>query len=291
MKFLRKYLLPVLFLILCCVTYGITASSTGIPFHRVSGGINTSMVVDNKVRTIPLPYGHAIAEGIIANHIGLNKFGHNGNVGTTEEVVWPLSDGHAYLSAAETLQVSSSDVDDTAAGTGARTVLLTGQTTGFIEITETVTLNGTSSVETTSSFLRIYRASVITAGASLTNEGLISIKDNADTVTLAQVVAGRGQSQMAFWTVPAGQKAFIPQIHAAETNNKKVTVRLYARDNTVTDAAWQLRAEIGVNLSDVPRNTFIPLVFTEKTDIELRAVAGLTGGDVLAGFSLYYEPE
>jgi hypothetical protein len=247
------------------------------------------MVVDNKIRTIPLPYGDAIAEGIIPGHAGKIKFGHNAAVGTTEEVIWPLSDGHSYLAAAETLQVSSSDADDTAAGTGARTILLEGLDTNKAELTETVTLNGASSVETTNAFFRLSRVSVITAGTSLTNEGLISVKDNADVVTLGQIVAGRGQSQMAFWTVPADRTAFVKQIFAGESNNKKVTVRLYSRDTTVTDAAWQLKAELVVNLSDVTRNFFIPLKFTEQVDIEMRAVASLTGGDVVAGFVLYYE--
>lgn len=251
--------------------------------------VQTVSAIDNKLRTLNLPYGDAIAEGIIPGHLPIQKFGYNGSVGTTEELIWPLSNGNTYLSAAETLQVSSDDADDTAAGTGARTVKIYGQTTGFVEITETVTMDGATPVETTSSFLRVYRVEVITAGTSLTNEGLISVKDNGNTNTLATAIAGRGQTQQAAWTVPAGNTLFIRQIFAGESANKRVTVRLYTRDNTVTGAAWQLKAELDVNLSDVTRNFTVPLKVTEKTDVELRGEAGVTGGVVIAGWIGYYE--
>jgi hypothetical protein len=281
--------LIVMLLILVALSATHLRAADGIPFVKVGGSINTSMVVDNKIRTIPLPYGHAIAEGIISGHDGLNKFGANANVGTTEELIWTASNGRAYLTAAETLQVSSADADDTSAGTGARTILLTGQTTGYVEITETVTMNGATPVETTNSFLRIYRVQVITAGSSGANEGLISVKDNANTNQLAEVVAGRGQSEMAFWTVPAGKTAFIAEVFVGEAANKRCTIRLYARDNTVTDAAWQFKTAIDVNAASEYAPFFIPLVFTEKTDIRFLGQAASLGADVNVRFGLYYE--
>jgi hypothetical protein len=248
-------------------------------------------LTDGKLRNIPLPYGDAIAEGVVPGHIGGHKFGANANVGTTEETIWPLSDGHTYFDndAGEILQISSSDVNDTAAGSGARTIEVQGLANDGTYLAETVTMNGTTAVPTVGTYWRLNRVVVVTAGASLTNEGLISVKDNADVVTMGQIVAGRGQSQMAFTTSRANNNLFIKQIHAGESANKRVTVRLYARDTTVTDAAWQLKAEIVVNLSDVARDFFVPLKFGPEVDLELRAVSAITGGDVTAGFIFYEE--
>jgi hypothetical protein len=289
MKRFNRLISVLILTILLILPASHSLAAGGIPVTEVSGGINTNMVVDDKIRTAPVPYGDMILKGVIPDHDGLVKFGANAAVSTSEEVIWTNSNGRTYLTAAETLNVRSTDVNDTAAGTGARTVTLSGQTTAFVEITETVTLNGTTSVATTNPFLRIYRVTVDTAGSSEINEGAINIYDNADTALLAQVAASRGQSQMAFWTVPAGKTAFVKQVFAGEGANKRVTVRLYARDNTVTDAAWQLKLEIEVNLAHFEQDFFIPLKFTEKTDLKLVAQSGITGGDVKAGFSLYYE--
>jgi hypothetical protein len=287
MMFKRITLL--LSILLVMASYSFAAAPVKIVDATSTATTGVAAVVDNKLRTINLPYGDAIVEGIISGHDGLVKFGANAAVGTTAEVVWTNSNGRTYLTAAETLQVRSTDADDTAAGTGARTVRLYGQTTGFVETTDDVILNGTTSVETSVAFLRIYRVSVLTAGSSEINEGAINVYDNADTALLAQVAVGQGQSQMAFWTVPAGKTAFVKQVFAGEGANKRVNVSLYARDNTITDAAWQLKLEIEVNLAHFEQSFFIPLKFTEKTDLRLMAVSGITGGDVKAGFVLYYE--
>jgi hypothetical protein len=251
-----------------------------------------SKSVDGKIWVANQNYYDMISAGKIPEHFFIHKFGYNGAVGTTEEIIWPPGNGYTYLAAAETLQVSSSDVDDDGdpADTGARTVTIEGLDSNWEEVSDTITMNGTSSVETSVSFLRVFRAYVATAGSSETNEGLISIKDNADTVTLAQIVAGRGQSQMAMWTVPAGHTLFITQLTASESNNKRVRVRLYFCNRATANQAFRLRDELVVNASDASRRYTIPLKFTEKTDIEIRGEEQASGGgDVNAGFEGYYE--
>jgi hypothetical protein len=264
----------------------------GIPITRVGDGISTDMVKNGNLFIISQNYYDAIADSKVPNHFPIDKFGTNTAVGAAEEIVWTAGNGYTYLSAAETLQVSSSDVDDDGdpAGTGARTVTIEGLDANWALVSDTITMNGTTSVETTVEFLRVFRAYVVTAGSSETNEGLISIKDNADTVVMAQIVAGRGQTQMAIWTVPANNNSFIAQIHASESNNKKAIVRFYTRDNAIANPSWRLRtSEIFVNLSDATRPLVVPLKITEKTDIEVRAVCASTGGEVTAGFLGYYE--
>jgi hypothetical protein len=248
-----------------------------------------SRSVDGKSWVASQNYHDLISDNKVPDHHALHKFGHNANVGTTEEVVWTDGNGYTYLSAAETLQVSSDSTLDTSDGTGARTVLLEGLDTNWEEVSDTITMNGTASVESAVSFLRVFRAKVVTAGTGETNADVINIKDNADTVLMAEIVAGRGQTEMAMWTVPASHTFFLTQVNIAEGNNKKCHVPLYTRDNAISDAAWQLKNENVVNLNDISVPFSLPLKITEKTDIEFRASASSVGGDVNINFQGYYE--
>jgi hypothetical protein len=251
----------------------------------------TLKTVDEKQWVASQDYYDMIAAGKIPNHFPLHKFGFNAAVGNAEEIIWTAGNGYTYLTTAEKLKVSSDGVEDDVGGDGALTVTLEGLDSNWDLISDTVIMTGAVAVETNVAFLRVFRAYVATAGVSETNEGLISINDNADLVTMAEIAIGRGQTQMAMWTVPADHELFLYQLNAAESANKKTIIRLYAKDNAVANSAWRLQDETVVNLGDSTRIYKIPLKFTEKTDIEIRGVAANPSGIVNAGFQAYYEVE
>ena len=120
----------------------------------------------------------AVAKGDFTGYSNVSKFGYNPTVGSGNyESIWEGSNAYPWMSTDDQLEVLSSDTDDTSAGTGARTVELQGLDSSWNVLTETVTMNGTSAVTTTGSFLRIFRARVVTAGSSGRNEGTITIRD------------------------------------------------------------------------------------------------------------------
>jgi len=61
-----------------------------------------------------------------------------------EEEIWDVGGSYTFPLSADTLAISSDDENDTSAGTGARTVLVKGLNSSFVEISETITLNGIS---------------------------------------------------------------------------------------------------------------------------------------------------
>ena len=69
------------------------------------------------------------------------KFGKNPDVGNTEETIWDAGGLYSWQSAAESLEILSSEVADAAAGTGARTVTVKGLDSNYELLSETVTLN------------------------------------------------------------------------------------------------------------------------------------------------------
>ncbi len=122
-----------------------------------------------------------IALGLVEGAYSLRKFGHNSAVGTTLQTLWTGSGLYAYPAAATIMKVSSGDTDDTAAGTGAQSVQIYGLDADYKEIDETVILNGQTEVNTTLSYLRVYRMIVRTAGSSGWNEGKLYVGVGAVT--------------------------------------------------------------------------------------------------------------
>ena len=245
--------------------------------------------ISNKPRVSSMPYLYDIAEGNVSNHVSLNKFGHNDTIGTSYETIWTGSSLYPYMTAADQLEIVSDDADDTSAGNGARTVRIYGLDGDWNEINETVTLNGLTQVTTTASFIRIFRAQVVTAGATGINEGTIIIRDQDTDATRAQIDPGLGQTLMATWTVPLGYSFYMTSWYAGSAISKIIDIGVWARDNTVSNASWQNKQFINFTDSVFNHKLEFPIKFTSKTDIEIRAKVSVAGGDLSAGFNGWYE--
>jgi hypothetical protein len=93
------------------------------------------------------PFELQVARGQISFHEVVHKFGFNSSIDTNLATVWLQGGLYSYLSSASTLYISSSSTADTGAGTGARTVTVSGLDNNYDQKVETVTLNGQSGVE------------------------------------------------------------------------------------------------------------------------------------------------
>jgi len=114
------------------------------------------------------------------------------------------------------MKVSSSSANDTANGTGARTVYVAGLDANHNEIEEIVTLNGQTAVLTVQSFLHINQAYVATAGSSLSAEGDIYFGDGTVTAGVPATVYDLikfdyNQRITGSYTIPAGFTAYLSQ--------------------------------------------------------------------------------
>ena len=212
-----------------------------------------------------------ISKGLIEGHRSQFKFGRNSNSGTDEEVVWDGGNGYTFLDAAETMEVVSTSLDDTSAGTGARTIQILGLDDNFEELNESVTLNGTTPVTTTNSFRRVFRAIVVTDGnesaTSGANQGDISITSSTSTILQAKILQYNGQTLMAIYTVPAGKTAYVTGISLNVGQGKQCLFRAKFRNCTVAGCAFSVKYAL-----DIFENTFfgelkVPLMVPEKTDM------------------------
>lgn len=216
--------------------------------------------------------GIHIARGAVSQTSHINKFGYNTAVGVTFETITDLGGDQYYPTSAGVVSIVSSDANDDDGDTGARTVEIQGLDGNYEEITETITLNGTSAVTTTASFLRVFRGKVLTAGTSGTNEGVITLSIGGNNV--ARISSGNGgQTLMAVYTVPAGKKGYIIKFQGSLSKNQEAQFLIRTRYGT-TDAAWQVKGMFGTFANTVGYEYPVPLEVTEKTDIEICAKSG-----------------
>ena len=206
------------------------------------------------------------------------KFGQNASVGNSIETIWLEGGLYVYPPSATTMTVSSSDANDTSAGTGARTVLISGLDGSYNEISETITMNGQTPVTTSNSYLRVNRALVLTAGSGGANAGIIYV--GTGTVT-AGVPAnkyttingdGTNQSLQAFWTVPAGYTAYIYQTNIS-TGTSSATPAILKTLLVVRPfgGVFNTKEIITLHEGNHLQDYSFPLKITEKSDIEFRA--------------------
>jgi len=224
------------------------------------------------------PFDLQVARGQVDGHTSVFVSGFNTTVGTSYETIWSESTVYAYPASAVAIKVSSSDANDTAAGTGARTVTVYGLDGSYNQINETVSLNGQTAVTTTATFLRVLHLMVNTAGSGGAAAG--NIYAGVGTVTTGKpatvygVYTADGGATACIYTVPAGYTGYIFDFLCSSgvtTANAYTSIGLYNRPfGGVFDNTIQGRCANGGSFT-IPLN--YPVSFTEKTDIEVRASA------------------
>jgi len=240
------------------------------------------------------PFELQVARGQIMGHKTLFKFGVNGDVGTSIETVWAQGGTYAYPASATVMKISSSSADDAAAGTGARTISIAGLDANYNEISETVILNGQTEVNTVKSYLRISRMFVVTAGSGATAVGVIyagtgTVTSGVPATVYGMIAIGANQTQMAFWTVPAGYTLYLMgTFYSSGNSTANAFTNFQLIQRPLGGVFRQQSSTRTAGSGDFVLDLHTPLVFAEKTDIEVRAIASAGASNVSAEFEGIY---
>lgn len=222
----------------------------------------------------------------------INKFGANADIDLgSSETVWSTGGLYPWASVAtaQAVEIVSSDANDTSAGTGARTVEVQGLDANWDLQTETVTLNGTTAVDLTNTFLRVFRMKVLTAGSGNANAGTIILRLDGAGDTLSTIEAGDNQTLMALYSVPRKHKLVIKNVlfNINGANGTDVEFEIYARQE---NSVFQIKKQIGLRGSGNSAQQlrfYVPEVFNAKTDIDIRANTDANNTEVAASFDAY----
>jgi hypothetical protein len=158
-----------------------------------------------------------VVRGLIPGHSAITVFGYNPDLDTSEESVWPDGGTVPHPTTASVLKVSSSDAADASpSGTGARAVRITGLNANYVEMSETVVLNGQTAVNTVNSYLYINGLTVTSVGSGGANAGNINVGTGTVTAgvpaVLYDIIAiGYNNRTTAHYCIPAGYTGFLVQ--------------------------------------------------------------------------------
>lgn len=240
------------------------------------------------------PFELQVARGQVDGHNALFKFGINGDVGTSVETVWAQGGTYAYPAAATVMKISSSSANDASAGTGARTISIAGLDANYNEISETVILNGQTEVNTVNSYLRIFRMYVVTAGSGATAAGTIyagtgTVTSGVPANIYGMITLTANQTQMAFWTVPAGYTLYLTGIYYSSANSTANASTNFQLIERPLNGVFRIQSSVRTaGNGDFVIDFHTPIFFLEKTDIEIRAVASAGASNVSAEFEGIY---
>lgn len=228
-----------------------------------------------------------IARGLVRKTVSLFKFGFNDTVGTTYETIWDGGGSYSYPTVANTVVVTS----DGAANDSGVKVTVTGLDANYADLSEEVTLNASGTATTGNTFIRVFRS--FNSGSTEMNSDTDDMVLTHSGITVAQFKGEHNQTLMAVYTVPAGKTFYMKKFMASShvgTGNVFNTIKVIARK---PDGVFRTQFIFGMKDQFDVQEFDVPLKFTEKTDIEIRAKTSSSDTDVSASFEgvIYDDPE
>lgn len=249
-------------------------------FRLPNSGLSTPIQQDTDALTVrAITEESAIVSGLFTGYSITNKFGTNEDIdtGTLPKDIW--ENGGVYTgfpdTTLETVEILSDSASDTAAGTGARTIRITGLDSGYNIQQETITLNGTTPVASVNQYRRIHTGMIVTAGIGGVNVGNITVRHSATEANIFLfMLPGRNQTNYSAFTVPSGHTAYMRYLHGSIRGTTQAVTPAVVEGNIWTrpfEGVFRSRRPFVISSScrlfDV---IYGGLQFTEKTDIILR---------------------
>lgn len=232
-----------------------------------------------------------VSRGQVDGHSTVIVFGYNADVDTSEEQIWPDGGLVPHPASAVTLSVSSTSTEDTAAGTGARTVYIEGVDNSFAAVSETVTLNGQTAVSTTNQYRAVNGFTVMTVGSTGSNVGVINagtgiVTGGTPAVLYDAIAATFNSRTTAHYTVPAGYAGYLKRgvfTAGQASGSTGVTGKLMVTDeNGVT----RVGAVVALNNGSARYDFDPPLRIAAKSGIGATAAGTSANNAVSAMFGI-----
>ena len=222
----------------------------------------------------------AIAKGEVNGYSSEHKFGavpamsqnQTGTIWDINDTLYPWSS----WSTAGTVDIPAVNASD-----NGNKITILGLDADYNAQSEEITLSSTGTVTSTNSYIRLYRA-FISDGS--TNVGVIDIQKSA--VTILRMTAGKGQTLMAIYTVPAGYTAYLMQgtatCQGSATATGNMFVRYFGIDGFRIGHTFEFSGAGGQYMYKFA----IPLTIPEKSDIDVRATVTSNNARLTAAFDM-----
>ncbi|KKN10539.1 hypothetical protein LCGC14_1035590 [marine sediment metagenome] len=219
-----------------------------------------------------------VAAGNVNGVVGVGRIGFNPDIVASPEDLWNAGGLMVYLTAAETMDIVSDNAADTSVGTGLQTLLIQGLDDNFVETSETITLDGLNPVTTVNTYLRVHDMRGLTAGATGSNEGIITATATTSVVIQGQMDVGSNASSTFQFTVPADKTAFITffEFSAGQMDAVEFSIFVRLEGGLFQQTSKHELVEDSLTVTLMP---YTPL--PEKTDLRCLAERVAGGGSTL----------
>ena len=250
-----------------------SATYVGIPFS------------DNKPRVISQDYLQAVVEGSITGHTPWSKMGYNDNIGTSQETMWSYSSEYVWITTPGQVEVLSSNANDTAAGTGARTVRVGYLKSDYTEGSVDLTLNGVTTVPSGASHADIFRINsfrVLSTGTNNAPVGNLTLRQAVGGLYVSYIRAGKTRARSCFYTVPHGKTLYVTSIAFSAAGTKYLVFTTHANWDSAagtllpTNLFWPY-SEVALLNSSYTKVLEIPTKLGQHTDLKVSVVAEAAG--------------
>jgi hypothetical protein len=226
--------------------------------RKSHGAIATTEVHDRG-----MPWAHAVALGLVPGCSRVSTLGTNPTTASGASF-WYGTGPYNWIPSARTLEIVSSSASDTLAGTGSQKVKISGLDANYNQVSEIISLNGTTAVPTANQYLRVNQMINAQVGSGQVNAGNISLRDTGGgtlrcIIPIVLAGIGIGISSQSAYTVPAGYTLLVESAILSINRNTGNTV------NNVTVRSW-LRSSTGVLV--------LPLSFSTSSNLPYRHEAG-----------------
>ncbi len=234
----------------------------------------------------------------------ISKFGRNEDVDfvtTGPEDVWVhggLYTGFPDAADIGTVDVVSTSAADAVAGAGMQTIFLQGLGADLKQQVELLDMAGTApGVTSGKQWFRLNRAFGVDAGATGTNEGVITISHTATPANIfATIDTGFGQTEIAAYTCPLDRRMVLSARTLSVSNPagsaKEGRIAWVTRDNEAS--CWRTRSPIAISSEAAPHvagRYAGMLAMDPLDDVVLRVISGAADNlAVTAEFDIYLSP-
>lgn len=221
---------------------------------------------------------YEVFTGRLSKYSFSNQFAKSSTITGTESEIWNVGGIETLLTSAEIIQLSSTNANDTSAGTGARTLLIEGLDNNYDLQSETVTLNGLATVNTVNSYLRVHKLTCTSAGSTRINQGQINAVSSVTGATHARINALFGRSEKTQFTCPRNHIMPVTDVKAGVERNDEAEWRFYLRP---FGEIFTLRDGFKIFQNTIVYSLRIPFPIPARGDISLRAVNTGAGSTIM----------
>ena len=226
------------------------------------------------------PFELQVSRGQIPGHSVLHKFGAVPSMSiNTTGTIWDIDDTlypWSALTSAGTLTVDRASASD-----ANKVITIQGLDADYKQISENVTLTNATGNATTQSFIRVYRAFMHNGSAA--NVGNIDVK--ISTTIIARITAGKAQTLMGVYTVPAGYSLYLTQGVMSVQSGADATGNFFVRYGG--ESAFRIAHTFEVASAEYFYAFHAPFKLPEKSDVDIRADLRSNNARITAAFDAY----